>query len=167
MYVWLNIVGGQFGAWIEMSDDDANGPSVAEVLTAAKGVVADNGVQFVEATTTGRGKSIAMLMLEVPSANGGVVSRKKNSDGSHRGKVKPGALILQAKRGFQENGRLYTRAFQYYIEKARQNPPLTTTTYSIDNVIIPSGKSDEKVVIEDGDTVTIRLLVVAQPEQTK
>lgn len=160
MYVWLNIVGGQFGAWIEMSNDDDNGPSVSQVLDAAKGAVADNGVKFIEATTNGG--ALTMLMLEVPQ--GGVVSRKKNSDGSNRGPVPQGALILQAKRGFEENGRRYTRAFQYYIEKARQNPPLTTTTYSIDNVIVAASASDEKVVIEDGDTVTIRLLVVAQPQ---
>lgn len=166
MKVWLNIVGGQFGAWIDvpMAQGDNNGPSVAEVLKAAEGVVAaDNEVKFVEATLEGyRGKkSIKMLMLEVP--DDGVKSRKKNANGSARKKVAGGTLILKNSVGFEEFGRSYTRAFQYYIEKARRNPPLTTTTFSIDDVIVPSSHSDEKVVIEDGDTVTIRLIVVAQP----
>lgn len=62
---------------------------------------------------------------------------------------------------------LISVASQYYIEKARtknKNPQLVTTTFSIDNVIVDarvSNNATDGKRIEDGDTITLRLLCIS------
>ena len=129
--VTLNVVGLYYGETVEVNDN----PTVLDVLEAAKG------------TKT---------------------SSRKARPGATPRKLKKKVLRLQegvfnqpASVGVSS---LISVAWQYYIEKARtKNPPLVTTTFSIDNVIVNAGLSNNATdgkKIEDGDTVTLRLLCI-------
>ncbi|MEM1381485.1 MAG: hypothetical protein AAGH41_12760 [Pseudomonadota bacterium] len=173
MKVILNIVGAQFGAEIDLTGEPfAGNPSVVDVLNKAKGVTSDRGVRFVDfqlAPPVGgqarRENTLKSVTIEVTNT---IRSRKKNADGSDRGSIAPGRYTLSEKIS-PENGVTFTRAFQYYIEKLRAEPPKVTTTYSIDDRIVPalaSNAGNGKVAIENGDTVTLRLITVISPTLT-
>jgi len=170
MKVILNIVGAQFDSEIDLTGESfADNPSVVDVLTKAKGVTSDSGVRFVDfelAPPIGgqvrRANTIKSVTVEVTSK---ISSRKTNADGSERGSISPGRYTLAEKLNM-ENGVMITRAFQYYIEKLRAESPKVTTTYSIDDRIVPALESNSgngKIKIENGDTVTLRLISVISP----
>lgn len=140
-------------------------PSVLDVLKAANGKQTPSGT-----LTFGVNGSNANSIDWVENDLTGIkspISRKFRPGGKPR-KLKNRVLRLEEGIFNQpaSNGAssLISVAWQYYIEKARtKNPPLVTTTFSIDNVIVDAGESNDSTdgkKIEDGDTVTLRLLCI-------
>ncbi len=159
--VTLNVVGLYYGETVEVKDD----PTVLDVLKAAEGEDTASGVLSFDVNSS-NANSIDWVENDLSNVTA-PVSRKS------RPKKKPRKLknrVLRLQEGVlnqpASNGSssLISVAWQYYIEKARtKNPPLVTTTYSIDNVIVDAGESNkvtEGKKIEDGDTVTLRLLCI-------
>lgn len=159
--VTLNVVGLYYGETVEVKDD----PSVLDVLRAADGEETPSGVLTFQMNSKNP-NSIDWVENDLSKLKA-PVSRKA------RPKKKPRKLknrVLRLQEGVfnqpASNGSssLISIAWQYYIEKARtKNPPLVTTTFSIDNVIVDAGVSNDATAgkkIEDGDTVTLRLLCI-------
>ncbi|MEM9410069.1 MAG: hypothetical protein AAGA30_03080 [Planctomycetota bacterium] len=159
--VTLNVVGLYYGETFEVEDN----PTVLDVLNAADGEKTDSGV-LTFATNASNPHSIDWVENNLSKVKN-PRSRKARPDQKPR-KLKNPVLRLQEgvfnQPASNGSSSLVSVAWQYYIEKARtKNPPLVTTTFSIDNVIIDAGKSNDATEgkkIEDGDTVTLRLLCI-------
>jgi hypothetical protein len=160
--VTLNVVGLYYGETVEVNDD----PTVLDVLEAAKGVKTSSGVLSYDVNAAPYETSINWIENDITALKA-PASRKARPGATPR-KLKKKVLRLQegvfnqpASVGVSS---LISVAWQYYIEKARtKNPPLVTTTFSIDNVIVNAGLSNNATdgkKIEDGDTVTLRLLCI-------
>lgn len=159
--VTLNVVGLYYGETVEVKED----PSVFDVLTAAAGKDTASGVLTFEMNAS-NAKSINWI--ENNLSNVKTPTSRKSRPGQKPRKLKNKFLRLKEGVFNQESSNgsssLISVAWQYYIEKARtKNPPLVTTTFSIDNVIVDAGDSNNATdgkKIEDGDTVTLRLLCI-------
>jgi hypothetical protein len=158
--VHLNVVGLYYGETFEVKDD----PSVLDVLRAANGIATNSGT-LTFAQNPGKQSSIFFIENDL-SALKNPTSRKKRT-GSEKRELKNRVLRLQEGVYNQPAGNnvssLISVAWQYYIEKARKSEPFVTTTFSIDNIIVDAGDSNNATVgkkIEDGDTVTLRLLCI-------
>jgi hypothetical protein len=160
--VTLNIVGLYYGETVEVNDD----PTVLDVLDAAKGLKTESGVLTYSRNAAPNEMSIDWIENDITALKA-PTSRKSRKGGVPR-KLKKKVLRLQEGVFNQPasvgGSSLISVAWQYYIEKARtKNPPLVTTTFSIDNVIVDAGVSNNATdgkKIEDGDTVTLRLLCI-------
>jgi len=159
--VTLNVVGLYFGETVEVKED----PSVLDVLRAAVGKDTSSGVLSFEANASNP-NSIDWIENNLSNIKA-PVSRKARAGQKPR-RLKNKVLRLSEGVFNQESSNgsssLVSVAWQYYIEKARtKHPPLVTTTFSIDNVIVYAGVSNDATdgkKIEDGDTVTLRLLCI-------
>jgi hypothetical protein len=160
--VTLNVVGLYYGETVEVNDN----PTVLDVLEAAKGTKTSSGVLSFAVNAAPYETSIDWIENDITALKA-PASRKARPGETFR-KLKKKVLRLQegvfnqpASVGVSS---LISVAWQYYIEKARtKNPPLVTTTFSIDNVIVNAGLSNNATdgkKIEDGDTVTLRLLCI-------
>ena len=148
MKVFLNIVGGQFGAFIDVGDIGPEGPSVLDVLDKAEHdqVEADNGVTFRNFNLNNRG-TIGSITLEITREIPSRKSRPGDSDQT-RPKFSPKTYTLEENFGLTTpQGFAEPLVFQYYIEKLRAVTPKVTTTYSIDDVIVAAADSKSKVRI--------------------
>jgi hypothetical protein len=159
--VTLNVVGLYYGESVEVKDD----PSVLDVLSAAAGKVTDSGILTFDTNDPPFENSIKWVENDLSNSKRKV--SRKSRPGKKPKQIKNKVLRLNEGVFNQEasNGSssLVSVAWQYYIEKARTSPPLVTTTYSIDNVIVDAGVSNnatEGKKIENGDTVTLRLLCI-------
>lgn len=159
--VTLNVVGLYYQATVKVPEN----PTVHDVLQAAEGDPTSFGT-LTFAMNQNHPNSIWWVennLTDVKQPR----SRKSRPNKEPR-KLKNRVLRLEEGVFNQaaSNGAssLISVAWQYYIEKARtKNPPLVTTTYSIDNVIVDAGESNsasDGKRIEDGDTVTLRLLCI-------
>ena len=160
--VTLNVVGLYYGETFSIESDN---PTVLAVLNAAAGEATGSG-KLSFAMNTSNPNSIDWIEndlsdLEKPRS-------RKSRPGQKPRKLKKGVLRLSEgifnQPASDGSSNLISVAWQYYIEKARiKNPPLVTTTFSIDNVIVDAGESNlesDGKKIEDGDTVTLRLLCI-------
>lgn len=159
--VTLNVVGLYYGETFEVKDD----PTVLDVLEAAKGQKTASGT-LAYSRNAKNANSIDWVENDITEIKN-PTSRKSRPGGTAR-KLKKKVLRLQEGVFNQPatvgGSSLISIAWQYYIEKARtKNPPLVTTTFSIDNTIVDAGLSNSATdgkKIEDGDTVTLRLLCI-------
>ncbi|MEM6705287.1 MAG: hypothetical protein AAF690_21380 [Acidobacteriota bacterium] len=159
--VTLNVVGLYYGQTFEVVDN----PTVLDVLNAASGEDTGSGILSF-AMNSSNPNSIDWVENDLSKVK--IPRSRKARPGGKPRKLKNRVLRLQEGVFNQpaSNGSLslISVAWQYYIEKARtKNPPLVTTTFSIDNVIVDAGVSNnatEGKKIEDGDTVTLRLLCI-------
>jgi hypothetical protein len=160
--VTLNVVGLYYGETVEVKDD----PTVLDVLAAAKGKITPSGILNYSVNAAPHQTSIDWIENDITSLKS--PTSRKNRPGKNPRVLK--SKVLRMQEGVYNQpasvgvSSLISIAWQYYIEKARlKNPPLVTTTYSIDNVIVDAGVSNSVTdgkKIEDGDTVTLRLLCI-------
>lgn len=167
--VTLNVVGLYYGEVVEVKDN----PTVFDVLKAAEKLGSTGSGALSFAMNSTNPSSIDWVENDISNVKN-PTSRKRRPDPNKPGALLPAKKLKNQVLRLQEgvfnqpssNGSLslISVAWQYYIENARiKNPPLVTTTYSIDNVIVDakeSNKVTEGKKIEDGDTVTLRLLCI-------
>lgn len=159
--VTLNVVGLYYGETVEVKND----PSVLDVLKAAAGEDTDSGILTFKMNSS---NTNSIDWVENDLSNVKTPTSRKSRPGKNPRKLKNRVLRLQEgvfnQQASNGSSSLISVAWQYYIEKARtKNPPLVTTTFSIDNVIVDAGDSNNATdgkKIEDGDTVTLRLLCI-------
>lgn len=159
--VTLNVVGLYYGETLTVKED----PTVLDVLTEAKDKATGSGVLDFHVN---KDQTTSIDWIENDITGVAAPKSRKSRPGKKPRKLKKKVLRLEEGVFNQEatSGQLslISVAWQYYIEKARlKNPPLVTTTFSIDNVIVDAGVSNATTdgkKIEDGDTVTLRLLAI-------
>lgn len=159
--VTLNIVGLYYGESLDVNDN----PTVLDVLEAAKGRQTSSGILDYKTNPPPYQTSIDWIENDIRSLDA-PTSRKSRPNSAKRLLKKK---VLRLGEGvFNQpasvgTSSLISVAWQYYIEKARRSEPLVTTTYSIDNVIVDAGVSNNASAgkrIENGDTITLRLLCI-------
>lgn len=159
--VTLNVGGLYYGETVEVDDN----PTVLDVLKAAEGKETSSGILTFEVNSS-HPNSIDWVENDLSKLK--APTSRKARPGQKPRKLKNPVLRLQEgifnQPASNGSSSLVSIAWQYYIEKARtRNPPLVTTTFSIDNVIVDAGESNSATDgkrIEDGDTVTLRLLCI-------
>ncbi|MEM0926280.1 MAG: hypothetical protein AAGJ83_09620, partial [Planctomycetota bacterium] len=168
--VHLNVVGLYYGETIEVDVPNDN-PSVIDVLHAAQKVgQTPSGILTYDTNRRPHDDSILWIENDLRGRSNPLESRKQRP-GLPRKALQ--SKVIRLEEGIysqptytdDQEPSVISVAWQYYIEKARKNEPLVTTTYSIDNIIIDAGVSNGSSSspgkrIEDGDTVTLRLLCI-------
>ena len=137
----MNVVGLYYGETFEVKED----PSVLDVLKAASGEKTPSGVLSFAPNQSNPNLidwvEVDLAGIKTPTSRKARLKKKPRKLKNRVLRLQEGVYNQEASSG---GSSLISIAWQYYVEKARtKNPPLVTTTFSIDNVIVDAGESND------------------------